>query len=150
MSGDANGSEMDHTGGRQMMPHIFPPITLAAALQSAHSVVLAASPTSERPSRFEQTGARRGSSDPTPARLDAIARRRVGGHLTGDAARRVGQTTWAAGAGRSVDILVVPSLDDEAVYRPIVGQRRRTRPPPPSPRERLTGPPFLGSILGCH
>ena len=44
------------------------------------------------------------------------ARRRVGGRLTGDAPRRVGQTT-VGGVGRSVYVLVVRSLDDEAIYR---------------------------------
>ena len=70
-----------------------PPVTLAAALQSAHCVVLRGLPRSimdpyyERPSRFEETGARRGrrggGGDPTPTRLDCHCRR-VGGRLSTD------------------------------------------------------------------
>jgi len=59
-------------------------------------------------------------------RLDAVAAVWV---VVLRAPPRVGQTTQGE-AGRSVDVLIVGSLDDKAVHR----RRRRTRPPPPSPR----------------
>ena len=48
------------------------------------------------------------------------------GDAAGVGCRGLVRPPWVDGAGRSVDVLVVGSLDDEAVHR--------TRPPPPSPR----------------
>jgi len=113
----------------------FPlPITLAVALQSAHCVGLLGCESYERPSRFEVTDARGEGGDPTPARLDAIAGRRLGGRLTGAAAPpRVGQTTLG-GRGRTVRRCTRCWFAQRRGRPSPVGQRRRTRSPPPSPR----------------
>jgi len=107
-----------------------PPITLAAALQSAHCVVLIGCESYE----LGEWGRRRSHAHP--------ARHRLGGRLTATrlasaAEGRSDHPGWTGPAGPSTYSLSVCSTTRPSIAH---GRRRQVR-------ERLTCPRFLGSVL---